>query len=250
MLGRNEVTTQADFAGVSKDHERALLVHSIFYTIQGEGPDAGLPAVFVRLAKCNLRCYFCDTEFDKGEPMTVREIIRYIANVAAVLGPPALPPSLIVVTGGEPFLQRHLSRLVHLLNCDGISVSFETAGTVWDPSFETMVACKLNKVICSPKTPLINTELVPYVSAFKYVVAVGRVSEQDGLPNCSTQNPEEARWVKIYRPPANHRAPIYVSPMDEGDAEKNDKNRKLAALICMQYGYRLSLQMHKIIGLP
>src|SRR5882672_9762748 len=53
MFGQNEVVKE-DY-----DPQGKLWVREVFYTIQGEGPDAGTPAVFVRLAGCNLRCYFC-----------------------------------------------------------------------------------------------------------------------------------------------------------------------------------------------
>ena len=52
----------------------SLQVNSIFYTIQGEGPFAGRPAIFIRLAGCNLQCPGCDTEYTKRQTMTVDEI--------------------------------------------------------------------------------------------------------------------------------------------------------------------------------
>ena len=71
-------------------------INEIFYSLQGEGYNTGVPAVFVRFSGCNLRCHFCDTLHDSGEVLTERDI------VARILEYPQSP--LIVLTGGEPSL--------------------------------------------------------------------------------------------------------------------------------------------------
>lgn len=249
MFGNNAVTTVAAFEDLRPG---VLLVNSIFYTIQGEGPDAGRPAVFVRLAKCNLRCYFCDTEFEKSTLMSDEQVMEAIQKEAAK-GRGTVKP-LVVVTGGEPLLQSNLRYLGHFLALGGWELAIETAGTVLAPFLLETVARVTTRVVCSPKTPQINKELEPYINCFKYVVAEGRVDE-DGLPNCSTQwerdYPESPTYKKssIYRQERRLK-PIYISPMDEGDPDKNKRNRELAAQICMKHGYRLSLQMHKLVGVP
>lgn len=250
MFGENAVTTVAAFEDIKSG---ALLVNSIFYTIQGEGPDAGRPAVFVRLAKCNLRCYFCDTEFEQGTLMSDEHVMQAIRKEAAK-GPGTVKP-LVVVTGGEPLLQNNLHALGHLLAMGGWELAIETAGTVLAPLLRETVARVMTRVVCSPKTPQISKVLEPYIDCFKYVVAEGRVDEEDGLPNCSTQwerdTPESPTYKKssIYRQERRLK-PIYISPMDEGEPDKNNRNRELAAQICMKHGYRLSLQMHKLVGVP
>jgi 7-carboxy-7-deazaguanine synthase len=60
MFGKNIVISQYI------EPSGALKIVDLFYTIQGEGPYNGMPSVFVRLAGCNLRCYFCDTNFETG----------------------------------------------------------------------------------------------------------------------------------------------------------------------------------------
>ena len=76
---------------------KMLDVHSIFYTIQGEGPFTGCPAVFVRLAGCNLKCPGCDTDYTSNRtPMTAEQILNKILELAS-------PATLVVITGGEPF---------------------------------------------------------------------------------------------------------------------------------------------------
>ena len=71
MFGTNSVIGKKFFKDAPKD---SLFVTSIFLTLQGEGPFAGQPALFIRLAKCNLTCSFCDTFFDDGEWMTFDQI--------------------------------------------------------------------------------------------------------------------------------------------------------------------------------
>ena len=71
MFGTNTIIGKKFFDKAPKE---SLYVTSMFFTLQGEGPYAGLPALFIRLAKCNLACSFCDTFFDDGTWMTYDEI--------------------------------------------------------------------------------------------------------------------------------------------------------------------------------
>ena len=74
-----------------------LDVHSIFPTIQGEGPFVGQPAIFIRLAGCNLQCPLCDTEYTEGRiRLSVPVIFDAVQEHIRLFAP------LIVITGGEP----------------------------------------------------------------------------------------------------------------------------------------------------
>ena len=75
-----------------------LRVNDIFYSLQGEGHNVGRAAVFIRFAGCNLRCPFCDTEFESFREMTADEIIEAIAPFES---------RFVVLTGGEPTLRRN-----------------------------------------------------------------------------------------------------------------------------------------------
>src|SRR5574343_1826946 len=86
-----------------RDFQDTLEVHSIFSTIQGEGPFCGRPAVFVRLAGCNLQCPGCDTDYTQNRARLDYEIILSIIRDQLALT--ASKANLIVVTGGEPFRQ-------------------------------------------------------------------------------------------------------------------------------------------------
>ena len=68
-------------------------INEIFYSIQGEGINAGVPAVFIRFSGCNLSCPFCDTEHGEGNMMTADDIVAEVKKY---------PARLAVVTGGEP----------------------------------------------------------------------------------------------------------------------------------------------------
>lgn len=71
MFGTNEIIGKKYFKDAPAD---SLFVTSMFFTLQGEGPYAGMPALFIRLAKCNLDCSFCDTFFDDGDWMTYDQL--------------------------------------------------------------------------------------------------------------------------------------------------------------------------------
>lgn len=94
-------------------------INEIFYSLQGEGHNTGRAAIFVRFAGCNLKCPFCDTEFDSYQEMSADEIVAAVSNY---------PSRFVVLTGGEPTLQVDES-LVDLLHRHGYEVAMESNGT-------------------------------------------------------------------------------------------------------------------------
>lgn len=95
----------------------------LYKSVQGESSFAGLPCIFVRLAGCNLRCAWCDSEytFTGGKPFTEDEIVAQIEALA--------PCRLVEFTGGEPMLQaRELLPLMHCLLANGYTLMIETSG--------------------------------------------------------------------------------------------------------------------------
>ncbi len=109
-----------------------LVINEIFHSIQGESSHAGRPCVFVRLAYCNLRCTYCDTEyaFDEGTPLEIEEILRKVKGYRC---------SLVEVTGGEPLMQEGVHELMTSLCDAGFEVLLETGGSLDISSVDSRV---------------------------------------------------------------------------------------------------------------
>lgn len=214
-----------------------LWVHSIFRTIQGEGPLAGTPAIFVRLAGCNLKCYWCDTDFDTGTWMTPEEVSASVEELCTGYTIP-----LLVLTGGEPLRQNVLPLIALSVRR---RVQIETAGTLWIKGLEHYVEGGRVIIVCSPKTGKVHEAINQWCLDWKYVVKEAWATTATGLPDVSTQRQEVSQG--ICRPPEGAR--IFVQPVDEQDAARNHENGLFAAKIAMKNGYTLTLQLHKILGL-
>lgn len=212
-------------------------VHSIFYTIQGEGPFCGVPAIFIRLAGCNLQCPGCDTDYTSTRNLMSTDTIR---NIAVELSDTC---KLVVITGGEPFRQ-NLSELINTL-IDNYEVQVETNGTLPPPIDIDWLRGSAH-IICSPKTGKINPLIEHFATAFKYVLHADSVDEDDGLPILALEHSAKPR---VGRPDGMDDKIIYVQPMDCKDPLQNKKNEEAAIASCMKYGYIFQLQLHKVIGM-
>lgn len=115
-----------------------MRVNEIFYSLQGEGAYTGRPAVFVRLAGCNLRCVFCDTKHQAYKDYTKEEIAREIAVYEA---------RHIVFTGGEPSLQLDADTVDYFHEL-GYFIQVETNGTRKLPSNVDWVTCSPKDLYC------------------------------------------------------------------------------------------------------
>jgi len=217
--------------------EPTLRVVSVFDTIQGEGPFAGVPATFVRLQGCNLSCPQCDTFYERGREQTISELMKRINWLPR--------RKLVVITGGEPFLQ-DLTDFVCELQISCRAVQVETNGTKWpgDRFFST-ISTRAFCLVCSPKSSQVDPRLWKWINAVKYIVEWGKVDEDDGLPLSSLGCDERPA-----RPPEGWIGEVYVQPADVGDSEANRRNLRAAVESCLKYGYKLSLQLHKILDLP
>ena len=91
----------------------------IFESLQGEGWNTGMPAVFVRLGKCNLACGWCDTDYLKFSMMSLSDILGRLKTYTA---------RNIIITGGEPTIQPHLDTLLDALKAEGYFLCIETNG--------------------------------------------------------------------------------------------------------------------------
>ncbi|RZI46714.1 7-carboxy-7-deazaguanine synthase QueE [Rickettsiales endosymbiont of Peranema trichophorum] len=201
-----------------------LKVVSIYYTIQGEGPYVGFPSVFVRLGGCNLACTFCDTEFDVYQEMHISKIVEKIQEY------PHKP--LIVITGGEPFRQT-IGPLCTTLVSLGYHIQIESNGTLYREIPSNV------EIVCSPKSLkgdvfYIAPGIYKHLTAYKFLI--------------STSNQSYLHIPKVVHVDLLNK--VYIQPIDELDQEKNAANLSLAIRLAMEHGYKLSLQIHKIINLP
>lgn len=91
----------------------------IFESLQGEGFNTGMPAIFVRFGKCNLTCPWCDTNYNQFEAWTLSEILAKVKSYSA---------KNVIITGGEPTIQPNLSLLLEQLKQAGYFLAIETNG--------------------------------------------------------------------------------------------------------------------------
>jgi organic radical activating enzyme len=224
MFGKNKITSFKNHQG------NFLAIQEIFATIQGEGPFAGRPAIFVRLSGCNLKCSFCDTEFDnpieKKLPEIIEEIIKLSKNSKQ-----KIVRKLVVITGGEPMIQPIAKLCANLIKLK-FQIQIETNGTLYRK------LPKAVKIICSPKNSYkkyfpVNRDLLPRINAFKFLIS-------DSDPRYSLV-PELGQ--------SEFNIPVYLQPIDEYDQNKNLKNLQKTQDLCQENGYFISLQIHKILNI-
>ena len=214
MFGKNQIMKPSAGDG------NQLEVVKIFPTIQGEGPRAGQPAIFIRLGGCNLACSFCDTEFDNFSSLSLTEILAQVQSCRGA-------QKLIVITGGEP-MRQPIAALCKLLLVQGFIIQIETNGTLWRP------LPKAVEIVCSPKIRTqIRTDLLERITAFKFVV--------------SKTLPDYMSIPEIGQSLMN--SPVYVQAMDEYDAQKNAENLAYVQELAVENGYILSVQIHKVLGI-
>ena len=243
MFGTNPVRSKADYV----PNGTMLRVQEVFGTIQGEGPLSGIPATFVRLAGCNLRCTFCDTDFESNWANEVHfvDLAKQVRD---------LRNALVVLTGGEPLLQDVVPLCSQLL-LNKHHVQIETAGTVWPRDLESLLqpfpAIGVS-VVVSPKTKKVHHEVFINACAWKYIIPnLESVSTEDGLPIRGTQ--PNLGGGPPRRPPTEFdKSNIFIQPCDFGPGQEDltAASQRACVHIVQRFGYRLSLQLHKIVGLP
>ncbi len=201
-------------------------MQEIFATVQGEGPRAGEPAVFVRLGGCNLACAFCDTEFESFTTQALEDIIARTGELSED------GRKLVVMTGGEPFRQP-IEPLCDALLIAGFTVQIETNGTLYRPLDRRV------ETVCSPKNMgagyrRLRGELLARLTALKFII--------------SASNPFYADVGEVGQ--SEYNIPVFVQPMDECNTEKNAANVARVFLLAQAHDYRISLQLHKLFGIP
>lgn len=205
-------------------------IKEIYYTLQGEGANAGRPAIFCRFAGCNLWsgvekdratavCRFCDTDFvgTNGRNGGKFANAGMLVDMIAAASEDDAAPTLVVLTGGEPMLQVDRA-LIDALHDEGFEIAIETNGTLPVPR-------DIDWITVSPKA---GSTLVQRTGN-----ELKLVYPQTGLA------PEQCAGLDFaYR---------YLQPMD---GPERDANTRAAVDYCKANPeWRLSLQTHKLIGI-
>ena len=208
----------------------AFVVKELFYTLQGEGANTGRPAVFVRFAGCNLWngfeedrlsaiCQFCDTDFigTDGPGGGRFETAEALAQAVFAAWPGGGAP-LVVCTGGEPLLQLNEAAIA-ALHARGFEIAVETNGTQTAPE-------GLDWICVSPKAGAELTQTRGDELKLVY----------------PQQGAEPERYEAL---PFRH---FFLQPMDGPFREHNTQR---AVEYCLEHPqWRLSLQTHKLLGIP
>jgi 7-carboxy-7-deazaguanine synthase len=222
MFGTNQITGKKFFKDAP---ENTLFVTSMFFTLQGEGPYAGLPALFIRLAKCNLTCSFCDTFFDDGEWMTYQQInarayhtmCEYWNNRGELVPEWVLPKGsisgmsypnvVLVITGGEPMLQANLGKYLSTQGLRWKAMQIETNGTI-DQTLPTSVT-----VVCSPKCSEKNGVATKYLEPSKFILERADCLKFVISSDKTSPYSEVPEWAHEWKR-NNPSKEIYCSPMN------------------------------------
>lgn len=192
-------------------------VNEIFYSLQGEGRHTGRAAVFIRFSGCNLRCPFCDTDFEAYTQMSADDIISAIK--------PWKNSGFVVLTGGEPSLQVD-NALIDALHQSGFYVAVETNGTHALPA-------DVDWVTWSPKDLFANH--VPPL-ALKKIDEIKVVFDGVHNPECYSN--------------ISSSAYLSLQPCDTGNDERNRQITSQCVDYILQHPHwHLSLQTHKLINI-
>ena len=232
MFGTNSIVGKKYFKDVEWNK---LFVTSMFMTLQGEGPFRGEPAFFIRLAKCNLDCQFCDTFFDDGDWLTFDQIEDRIEDTIDQFyadkdmdrpdwtrfwqtedfgGPnPGIIPGLdkkrrmvLVITGGEPMLQENLKPFLHIMSKKFTKTQIESNGT------QATEIPESTTLVCSPKCLEKKKVAVRYLKprkeileradCLKFVMEADQDSPYSNVPD----------WAHEWADETGRE--IYISPMN------------------------------------
>ncbi len=218
-----------------------MLISEIYVSRQGEGRLTGQESVFVRTSGCNLRCDFCDTPYTSwqpdGRPMTVD-------GIAAAVG--AYPVRYVVITGGEPMLDRNIITLTCNLREAGYHITIETAGTIFRE-----VDCDLMSI--SPKLSN-STPAVERAGEWSRrhertrinLSAVQKlIDEFDFQLKFVVIRPDDVVEIQSFCRSLENVIPEKILLMPEGiDQQTLNCRSEWLESLCLQYGYTFCPRMH------
>lgn len=184
----------------------------IFESLQGEGRNSGRPVVFVRFAGCNLKCPWCDTDFSKRFSLSLEELLSEIKS---------FKPKSVILTGGEPTIQKGIPELVAALKQEGYWIGVETNGTK-APDWLSFV----DYVATSPK----RGSVIELSSANEVRI----VAESEDIVSFCREMKARIAADDYYISPCDHAGEI-----DFATAK---------SVLSQLDGFSLSVQLHKILG--
>ncbi|MGB3511291.1 MAG: 7-carboxy-7-deazaguanine synthase QueE [Microcoleaceae cyanobacterium] len=199
-------------------------IHETFQkTVQGEGYWAGTLVDFIRLAGCPVGCHYCDTGYADGGVDLPRQLRSFNELIDELFSP------RVVISGGEPFIHKQLPALVNRIEATGRQISIETSGCYWqDISPQTWITLSPKQHI-SPKYPVLP-QIWQRANEIKLVIETGKELEF---------------YHKIFLS-NNYNIPVFLQPEWDG----RDRTIPLVLEMLQKYPqYRLSVQLHKYIGL-
>ncbi|MDR1563294.1 MAG: 7-carboxy-7-deazaguanine synthase QueE [Dysgonamonadaceae bacterium] len=196
----------------------SLNVKEIFYSLQGEGERQGEASIFIRLAGCNLKCDFCDTDFSGGTKMELSDIEAAISNY---------PCQWLIWTGGEPALQLTAVDTAFLKQ-KGYRQAIESNGHYPLPE-------GLDYTVVSPKGNVgYAAKVNPIVDEIRLPVRVG-----DRLPDISIL--PKAKYYFV--------SPVFNDILATNVESTEDNIAYCVELVRQNPQWRLSLQIHKLINI-
>lgn len=235
MFGANEIVGKKYFNSNENIAPDKLFVTSMFFTLQGEGPYRGHSAFFVRLAKCNLNCSFCDTFFDDGDWLTFAEIndriestIQNFYDTRDIKRPEWTHDKIwvgdndhepeksgwvyqkrrmvLVITGGEPMLQENLNAFLMIQNTKFQNTQIESNGTL-----VTEIPNKTTLVIspkCAEKKGIAIKYLTPRLEVLARADCLKFVMEAESeSPYCTIPD-----WAHEWARSTGKQ--VFISPMN------------------------------------
>ncbi len=193
---------------------KTLRITELFFSLQGEGARFGEPSLFVRLSGCDMTCGFCDTEFTSGQEMELPEVADRLAKMSHEC-------RWLVWTGGEPMLQLTEEVIQFFKSLDYLQ-AIESNGNHPIPR-------SIDWIVVSPKVAehVLKKNFPHGVDELRYV----RHKGQPGIP-------EPSITAKQY----------FLSPIFNGNQPDRDNVRHCINLCLQHPKWRLSLQLHKIVG--
>ena len=195
-----------------------LKVNEIFYSLQGEGANTGMPVIFIRLSGCNLKCSYCDTDHSSYTEMDIDEICNQLQKYSLC--------KKVIFTGGEPLLQL-TPKQVDILQFLNYSVAVETNGTL--PLYKGEVNFDFDYVSVSPKISaqaICQNFLNNEVDEFRYAIA-------------KNQTPPDIQDLPI-------ADAYFISPICDGDGIIQE-NVNWCIQFCLSHPrWQLSVQSHKL----